>query len=116
MNIGMKKSVVMLTEKARLISLIASMSLILLVVSLILIIVYEFFFQSLVLEKILFSAFGSVMVMSLVAMIAATYKVVSCRNELGDPYYFLFIIWVVPYVGISVFLGGANILRILRSK
>src|SRR5699024_1753168 len=59
---------------------------------------------------------GLTLVLSLAAMVGATYQVVRKRRELDDWGVFLAITWVLPYVGIAAYLGGINITRRLRSR
>lgn len=53
---------------------------------------------------------GTTLVLSLLSMFLATFYVVKGRRDLTDWGVFLAIVWIIPYVGISAYLGGANIL------
>lgn len=107
----MKKSVDVLIERDQFVSGMASAALIFLIIAFIVILVNELMFALPNLELVMSILFGAVMLMSLVAMIGATFRVVRWRHELVDAYMFLFIVWIIPYLGISIFLGWANLFR-----
>jgi hypothetical protein len=57
---------------------------------------------------------GATLVMSLVVMASATFFVIKKRHEIIDWGSFLAITWLLPYIGISVYLGGSNLMRVLK--
>lgn len=59
---------------------------------------------------------GTTLILSLLSMMVATFFVVKARREVSDWGSFLVITWVLPYIGISAYLGGANLLAVLRKR
>ena len=57
---------------------------------------------------------GVVLILGLLAMVMATWKVLQKKNETEDCGLFLVIVWAIPYVGIAVYLGGKNIIALLK--
>lgn len=108
----MRKSSCMLIDDHRIASNLASLSLFLLVAAFVLILVNEHTFKVPAVQEVMAFVFGGVMLSSLASMIAATYHVVRQRMELSDPYMFLTIAWLLPYLGISILLGWPNFRRI----
>lgn len=58
---------------------------------------------------------GVALVFSLISMITATFAVIRRRRELCDWGSFLIIIWALPYIGISIYLGGSNLIATMQS-
>jgi hypothetical protein len=59
---------------------------------------------------------GITLVLSLVTMVGATFFVVRQRAALIDWTLFLAVTWLIPYLGISLFLGGANLRRAMTGR
>jgi hypothetical protein len=59
---------------------------------------------------------GITLVLSLVAMVGATFFVVRQRAALVDGTLFLAVTWLIPYLGISLFLGGAHLRRTMIGR
>lgn len=59
---------------------------------------------------------GGTLILSLASMVLSTYHVVRARGRLSDWFPFLLITWALPYVGISIYLGGANIVNFFFAK
>ena len=53
---------------------------------------------------------GAALVFSLLSMIGATFYVIRHRASLSDWKIFLVIAWLIPYFGVSIYLGGGNLL------
>lgn len=68
------------------------------------------------LSRVIGVLLGGAMVPGLFAMVAASWKVLRRREGLIDWGLFLALVWLVPYIGIAVYLGGANLLHALRVK
>lgn len=69
-----------------------------------------------VLSKIIGALLGGALVPGLFAMVIATWRVLGRRDGLIDWGLFLALVWLAPYLGIAVYLGGANLLHALRVK
>lgn len=59
---------------------------------------------------------GTTLIFSLLSMIIATFFIIKKRREVTDWGTFLVIIWAFPYIGISTYLGGVNLLVALRKE
>lgn len=51
------------------------------------------------------------MICALVTMVAVTWIVLVRRREIVDWGMFLAITWLIPYIGVTTYLGGSNLLR-----
>ncbi len=51
-----------------------------------------------------------VLTFGLLAMLMATWIVLQRRNEIDDWAVFLALIWLIPYLGVAVYLGSKNII------
>lgn len=69
-----------------------------------------------VLSKIIGVLLGGTMVPGLFAMLIASWKVLRRRDGLIDWGLFLALVWLAPYIGIAVYLGGVNLLHAFRMK
>ena len=110
----MMKSAEMLVNNHRVLSGLCSLSLIFFVVAFTLILANEYAFAIPAVQAVMALVFGGIMLFSLCGMIAATYYVIRQRAELSDPYMFLAITWILPYLGISILLGWPNIVRVIK--
>lgn len=59
---------------------------------------------------------GTTVVLSLLAMVLATYFVIKKRGDLIDWGLFLAVTWFLPYIGIATYLGGSNLIAKQRQQ
>lgn len=115
----MKRTVDMLMDEHPLISLAASMSLASLVTAL-LVATVAGLVESVAghgwVGTTMGVLLGITLVLSLVAMVGVTFFVVRQRASLIDWPLFLAATWLIPYLGISLFLGGANLRRAMIAR
>src|SRR3989339_1994000 len=113
----MKRSVDLLNSEHRFVSALASVSLLSLIVALLVIGVFSIALNGEqptsdhVLNKVIAALLGITLIFSMAAMFLGSFFVVRARNNLCDWGSFIAIAWLIPYIGISVYLGGANLLR-----
>lgn len=111
------KSVDMLMEECRLISNFSSVALISLVLA---IIIFSIDLMASGLgasiEVVMGALLGVTLLLSFFAMATSTFHVVRKRKSLEDWKVFLAIVWIIPYFGVSVYLGGANLLAARKWK
>jgi hypothetical protein len=62
-------------------------------------------------EKVAVVALGGVIAVGLLLMLATSFLVIKHRAELLDWGSYLAIIWLLPYFGIAIYLGGAAVAR-----
>lgn len=114
----MRRTVDMLVDQHPLIARAASLALLLLVLGILAAVAGEAIssFSEGGDAVVVGSLLGATLVLSLAAMIGATYQVIRKRRVLDDWGIFLVITWVLPYVGIAAYLGGTNIRQRFRSR
>lgn len=111
----MIRAVDMLIDENRVISGISSLALLLFIAALALIGYAEVMGidQAKNTHSLLSSVIGlsllGVLVLGMFTMMAASWKVLRRRDELLDWGVFLALTWLIPYVGIAVYLGGTNL-------
>lgn len=114
-----QKTVAMLMGKHRILSCAASVALVLQVLAFAAV-GLDYLTQAIAvrphLERIVGLLLGGALVLSMISMVFCTYHAVRARKHLNDWGLFLLITWIIPYVGISIYLGGANIFYILLAR
>lgn len=68
------------------------------------------------LELAIASGLGVVLSSSFIAMLLSTVHVAKERRNLTDWGMFLIFIWVIPYMGITLYLGGVSLLKYIRGE
>lgn len=64
--------------------------------------------------ELLIGAFlGAVLVLGFLAMVMSTWVVSSSRRKIHDWGIFLCVIWLCPFLAVSVYLGGLNLVKSL---
>lgn len=100
----------------RLLSLAAIILLALAISSLLLAaIVPSLFSGSGVAEKVAVSALGGVLGIGLLLMLITSFVVIRHRARVLDWGSYLAIIWLLPYFGIAIYLGGTALIRRIRN-
>jgi hypothetical protein len=117
----MIKSIELLLENNRIVSNIATVSLVLIIVSLMLAFFGGAFSSTPILvEKPIHTItacfLAMVLALSLYAMIWTTIIILRERSRLNDWGIYLVLIWVIPYFGVSICLGGANLKQLIQTK
>lgn len=113
----MKRAVDLLKDEHRFVSALASVALLGLVVALLVIGAFSVALNGAqpasdhVLNKVIAVLLGVVLIFSMAAMFLGSFFVVRARKNLCDWGSFIAITWLIPYIGISVYLGGSNLLK-----
>jgi uncharacterized membrane protein (DUF485 family) len=116
----MTRAIDMLLEQHRVVSNISSIALVALVLGMIFVAIQQAFGSPRIETSVDANALpvglllGTTLVLSLLSMVLSTFYVVRRRRDLTDWGVFLAIVWIIPYVGISAYLGGANILSFAK--
>lgn len=110
----MKRAIDLLRDEHPLLSMLASVALLSLIAALLVIGAFSVVLNGAeptpdhFLSKIIAVLLGTTLVLSLTAMLLGSFFVVQERKNIADWGLFIAITWLIPYVGISVYLGGSN--------
>ena len=114
-NAGQVRAVDFIIGKYKLLSLAAILLAVLAISSLLLAaIVPSFFSGSGVAEKVAVAALCGVIAIGLLLMLITSYVVIGHRANILDWGTYLAIIWLLPYFGIAIYLGGTALIRRIR--
>ena len=56
------------------------------------------------------------MIFSIFSMVSSTFFLYSKRNALSDFWLFIFLIWIIPFMGIAFYVGGARLIGLIKAK
>jgi len=118
----MKRAIDLLTAEHPVVSMLASIALFTLIAALLVVAAF-----SVVLNgadpgaghpssRVIALLLGVTLVTSLMAMILGSFFVVRERKTVADWGAFIAITWLIPYIGISVYLGGSNFAKVWKGR
>lgn len=107
------RTIDMLLVKHRLISNLSSIALLFIFVAILILATSGFGNPERFLDQVegaMGLALGAALVFSFLSMIGSTFYAILHRASLSDWKIFLMVTWLIPYLGVSLYVGGANLL------